>query len=46
MLDNFISKPNTVKISSVKSKFHSLMPSEHRIVFVKIQIKNPYLNIA
>lgn len=35
MLDNFISKPNTVKINSIKSKFHSLMPSEHRTVFIK-----------
>ncbi len=41
MLDNFISKPNTVKISSIKSKFHSLMPSEHRIVFVKNTNQKP-----
>ena len=35
MLDNFISKPSTIKISDISSKFHSLMPSEHRKVFLK-----------
>ncbi len=41
MLDNFISKPNTVKISNIKSKFHSLMPGEHRTVFVKNTYQKP-----
>lgn len=34
-VDNFISKPNTVKLSNIKAKYFSLMPSEHRTVFIQ-----------
>lgn len=46
VIDNFISKPSTIRMSEIKNKFHSLLPSEHRTVILKNNNVEPFSNFC